>query len=399
MLDRPANPSERQALAQFQATVNGWLKLVGGPRMAEGNVFVRAARYSLFTLTDYSEMARLLQRLNSYDAWFRTFANRGEEFAQLAAEAEAAGHLTTAGEHYLRAAGLYHAAQINLMDDDPNKERGHRRCVELYGKGARHCVPPASRVAIPSRSGELPAYLRLPPARQGRVPPVIMLNGANSVKEELHHFSEHFLRRGMATLAVEGPGQGEMSPRYGKPPLRVDAFEAAAAAVIDWVQTHRDLDADRIGLWGMSLGGFLALRVAGADRRMAAAVSLGGFYDFRSLPRLGPALYEEFRVLMGFDTFAETAEYIRSAWSLAKAVPGIRCPYVVIHGALDDLLTVEEAQLMVAGSPTAAELWLYEDGVHGCYNRNLEVSPRVADWMARTLGVKDPCGGQGESRA
>src|SRR5437588_11913090 len=45
-------------------------------------------------------------------------------------------------------------------------------------------------------------------------PVVILVPGLDSVKEELHIYGDDFLRRGMAVLAIDGPGQGEMEFEY-----------------------------------------------------------------------------------------------------------------------------------------------------------------------------------------
>lgn len=373
------------ALRRFLAGVDQWMRLVGPQRMSDGNVFIRSARYSLFTHADWSEMSRLVQQLRRYSDWYPTFSTRANELLDVAEAACAAGHDRTAGEHYLRAAGLYHASQIGLTRDDLRKAEGGRSCIEVYARGAAFFDPPARRVEIPTSAGSIPGYLRQPPGKSAASPTVLMLNGANSVKEELHYFADYFLRRGMATLTIDGPGQGELATVHGHPGLRIDVFEQATSEVLDWLAERPEVDGERIALWGLSWGGFLALRIAARAPRLRAAVSLGGFYDFREIDNLGPWLLEEFSTLLGLRSFAETAEYVRANCTLADAIQQIRCPYVVVHGALDDLLGVPEAEEMVRGANVPAELWVYEDGVHGCYNRGPEVGARMGDWLSATL--------------
>ena len=50
-------------------------------------------------------------------------------------------------------------------------------------------------------------------------------------------------------------------------------------AVIDYIETRRDLDAARIGMWGVSLGGYYAPRAAAFDKRIKACIALGGPFD------------------------------------------------------------------------------------------------------------------------
>jgi len=79
-----------------------------------------------------------------------------------------------------------------------------------------------------------------------RPPVVILIPGLDSVKEELHTYGDDFLRRGMAVLAIDGPGQGEMEFRH---PMRFD-YETPVRHAIDYLETRHDVDAGRIGLMG-----------------------------------------------------------------------------------------------------------------------------------------------------
>src|SRR5204862_499117 len=73
---------------------------------------------------------------------------------------------------------------------------------------------------------------------RGSGPVVIMAPGLDSTKEELHAYEEPFLARGMATLAIDGPGQGEAEYEI---PICGD-YERAARAVCDWIEDRSDLD-------------------------------------------------------------------------------------------------------------------------------------------------------------
>src|SRR5258708_37354091 len=112
--------------------------------------------------------------------------------------------------------------------------------------------PPGERVTI----GPYVGVLRKPIA--GRCPVLVMAPGLDSTKEELHAYEEPFLARGIATLAIDGPGQGEAEYDI---PICGD-YERAAKAVCDWIEERNDLDAKRIAIWGVSLGGYYSPRAA-----------------------------------------------------------------------------------------------------------------------------------------
>src|ERR1700704_6459480 len=96
------------------------------------------------------------------------------------------------------------------------------------------------------------------PAAVDRPPVLLMIPGLDSVKEELQATADYFLRRGIATLAIDGPGQGETEFARNIEP----AYEKPAGAAIDWLEGRHDVDASRIGVYGVSLGGYYAVRVA-----------------------------------------------------------------------------------------------------------------------------------------
>src|SRR5262249_61543857 len=110
------------------------------------------------------------------------------------------------------------------------------------------------------------------PGGIGRPPVLVFACGLDSCKEETDAYEQPFLARGIATLAFDGPGQGEGEYDFA---IRGD-YEVAVKAVIDYVETRRDLDAARVGIAGISLGGDYAPRAAAHDKRIKACPALGG---------------------------------------------------------------------------------------------------------------------------
>jgi dipeptidyl aminopeptidase/acylaminoacyl peptidase len=104
------------------------------------------------------------------------------------------------------------------------------------------------------------------PPGAAKPPTMIMVPGAESAKEELEAYGLPFLSRGIATLTVDGPGQGEAEYAH---PIRGD-FEVPAAAIVDWLLMRTDIDTTRIGLLGVSMGGYLAPRAAAFEKRITA---------------------------------------------------------------------------------------------------------------------------------
>ena len=85
---------------------------------------------------------------------------------------------------------------------------------------------------------------------------------------------------GWNVVVWDGPGQGDLLVEHHVP-MRPD-FEAVLTPIVDWVQAEPSVDARTILLVGRSLGGFLAVRGATAEHRIAALVLDPGQYDFTS---------------------------------------------------------------------------------------------------------------------
>jgi 2,6-dihydroxypseudooxynicotine hydrolase len=240
---------------------------------------------------------------------------------------------------------------------------------------------PIEPFVVPFDGRELPGYLHLPAPEEGRLPGcVIMINGADSVKEEYHNWARQFVRRGLAVLTVDGPGQGEM---VGVLPMRPEAWEEPMGAAIDALAASGRIDPERVGVWGSSLGGFLALRAAAFEPRIRAAVSSGGFYDFRDC-RYWP-VSTQLNVMedLMLDSLSEVRTYLDERCSLAGVAEKIRCPYLVIHGARDELVSAEEGREMAEGP--LGEFVNFEDGFHTCTNHNARLVPLMCDWMSERL--------------
>lgn len=374
----------------FYNTVDMFIQLLGAEQVSKTDLFFRISRAANGSFVDYSEIQRVLARIKSFYGWYDAWKISADHFAEIAADAETAGHRVTAGENYLRAGLLYHFAQLFTRPEDPNRSKGQERRVFYYRKACPYLTPPIEPVAIPFEGYQLPGYLRLPMGV--KLPPiVVMISGANSVKEELHHWGQKFIDRGIATLAFDGPGQGECSVRNGGVPLRLETFHKAASAVIDFLENRRDLDAKRLVCWGQSTGGHLAMRAAAHDPTIKIAVSLGGGYDFRmEIKSTTPAdVWEEARELYGFPSFIEAEAYVKQYGSMKGIIDHVRCPLLIVHGARDNIVAMEEIENLQKEAKGSTATHLYEDGNHSVCNRNIEMSAAMADWVVDQLVALD----------
>ena len=329
--------------------------------------------------TDYPDFQATLGRITRWDDWCREWGRTAEGYERLAGQAEADGHPVTAGGAWRRAALCWHWGKFVFTEHPDEQRAAHDRTVACYLRGAGTLNPPAERVEIPYAGTALAGYLRVPPA--GRPPAVVvMVPGLDSVKEELQATADYFLQRGLATLAIDGPGQGEAEYRLPIEP----AYERVAAAVADFLDGRDDVDPGRMGLMGVSLGGYYAARCAAYEPRLRAAVALAGPYrfdlDWDTRPPQSRATFQQ----RSGASSPEEARQRAAALTLEQAAPRITIPLLVVHGQRDRLVLPQQAERLAAEAP-GAELVMYPQGNHGVTNQAYECRSMMADWLAGHL--------------
>jgi dipeptidyl aminopeptidase/acylaminoacyl peptidase len=303
------------------------------------------------------------------------------EHEQLGRDALAAGRDRSAGAHLSQAAVYYHFAKFLFVDDLDQMRTAHMAAVRCLDDALPYLDPPGQRIEIPFEGSHLVGILRQP-AGQGPHPVILMIPGLDSTKEELRSTEELFLERGVATFSVDGPGQGEAEYDLA---IRGD-WEVPGAAIIDRLAAEPGLDAGRIGVWGVSLGGYYSPRVASGDDRVKACVALAGPYAFADGWDSRPLLTQEaFRVRSKSPDMA-AARAAAAEISMEGRAELIRCPLLAVTGKRDRLIPWEHSARLVKEASGPAELLLLEEGNHGCANLAPFHRYLTADWVAEQLG-------------
>ena len=206
---------------------------------------------------------------------------------------------------------------------------------------------------------------------------MVLVPGGDSTKEELYDFGEHMLRRGLAVLAFDGPGQGMLSTQSK---IRPD-YEVPIKAVTDMVAGRNDLDTTRMAIGGISYGGIFACRAAAFDSRYKAVVSVSSWYTpagrFKHMDPLSQVGLMQY---MG-----ENAEEVQNSITMAEVAAKLTVPLLQVYGGLDKASPPEQAYRVekeVKGPTTTV---VYDDGVHVCNNLHHIVRPLIADWLADRL--------------
>ncbi len=329
---------------------------------------------------DANDFARITASIGDWSGWCAAWCQAGAEHENLGRLALGDGRIRSGGAHLAQAAVYYHFAKFLFVQDMPQLRAAHAAAVRCLTDALPHLDPPGERVEIPFDGDVLAGILRRP-GTAGPYPAVIMISGLDSAKEELRATEALFLDRGVATFAVDGPGQGEAE--YGLA-IRAD-WEVPGDAILAAVSRLPGLDPARIGVWGVSLGGYYAARLASGDQRVRACVALCGPYDFGATWDQLPDLSREaFRVRSKAPT-AQQARLHADELTMAGRAAAVTAPLLVVAGQRDRIIPWEQARQLASEAGGAAELLLLADGNHGCANLPQHHRPYTADWMARQL--------------
>jgi 2,6-dihydroxypseudooxynicotine hydrolase len=328
-------------------------------------------------LADFQEVTGSCQR---WEDWCGAWSARAAVHEELGAKALAEGHTLSAADHYTRAAVCYHFGKFLFVIDPAQMKRAHMKAVECRNRALPHLQPPGERVAIPYEGKQLYGNLRKP-AGISRPPIVVMCMGLDSAKEEMDDYENRFLARGLATLAFDGPGQGEAEYDFAICP----EYEHPVKAVIDWLETRSDVDTARVGIWGVSLGGYYAPRAAAFERRIKACVALSGPYarsaSFEGRPSIN---VETFRVRSKSANLEEAGK-VALRMTLKDAAKNITCPIYIVAGTKDRLTPHSEAEKLAAEVSGPCVLSVIEGGNHVVNNLWYRYRDQTADWMAVQL--------------
>ncbi|HWV06996.1 alpha/beta hydrolase family protein [Ralstonia sp.] len=333
-------------------------------------------------------------------AFRETWSRMADKLCELAAEDEARGRTLSAGDKYNRAATYYLTGERLQAHGAEGRLELYKRFLEVFAKGIAATGENCERVEIPYGDAHLSALYVRAEGVTGRAPILVQINGLDSTKEMKYRVGlpQWLARRGVSSLVVDQPGTGEALRLHDM--HAVYNTEVWASKIVDWLETRDDIDPKRIGLEGVSLGGYYCPRAVAFEPRFACGVVWGANHDWRDvqkkrLAREGsfpvPHYWEHVRWVWGapdMDTFMLIAENVH----LDGVLDRIRVPFLVTHGEKDSQIPVHWAHRtyeQLVNSPKR-ELKIFTDregGVqHSSFDNSANAGAYIADWVAETLG-------------
>ena len=335
-------------------------------------------------------------------AFRETWVRMADQLCALAEEDQARGRGLSAGEKLRRASSYLITAERLQAHDSPGRRALYERELALFLEGSRLLGDAVQRVEIPYEGQHLSAlYLPAEGLQPGqRAPLLVQVNGLDSTKEMKHlvGLPAWLARRGVSSLAVDQPGTGEALRLHGMT-ARFDS-EHWASRVVDWLEMRADVDPARIGMEGVSLGGYYCPRAVAFEPRFAAGVCWGANHDWRDVQKRRLEKEGDFPVphywahvcwvwgARDIEDFMRIAENVH----LDGVVEKIRVPFLVTHGEKDSQIPLKWAQRtyeQLIHSPKR-ELKVFterEGGVqHASFDNSINAGHYIADWVAETLG-------------
>ncbi|KAI0153083.1 alpha/beta-hydrolase [Xylariaceae sp. FL1272] len=317
------------------------------------------------------------------------------------------GDTKAASDLYLRASAVLRIARFTYITSFPEvndltKWRAWEMQKRVYMKAASRWDVPVKEVFIPHkhRSGRdretIPAYVRLPAGAQSgngqKCPVVLLFTGLDGYRPDNTVRSDEFVSRGWAAVIVEIPGTADCPADPADPA----APERLWDSVFAWMDADGRFDVNRVLCWGLSSGGYYAVRAAHTHaHRLQGAVAQGAgthyFFDPVWLERAGDHEYpfDLLPALAAKHGFGQDVDgYKRNALKKFSLLEnGIleqpSCRLLLINGMLDGLMPIEDSMLLFEyGTPKEARF--FPGALHMGYPM---ANSSVYPWMEEVMNA------------
>jgi dienelactone hydrolase len=324
----------------------------------------------------------------------KAWRKRAATLERMAEAAEARGRAVTARGLYHRAALCYGRAQHLIpVHKNPDKIAACEGLYRCYDRVIALSDSAMEKAAIGFGGGQNAHAVMHRAPGSGRKPTIVMLPGMDAIKEDVvNPFANPYAERGMNACAIDGPGQGECN--FNAVWQTERNYEEAVSAVIDWLITRDDVDPDKIGIMGMSMGSRWGVLAAAHDGRIKAVC--GQMANVGSFDMIFEQAQPNFkRIFMYMTNYADESEFDGFVSRLARvpdAARDVKCPHLLVAGDMDELCAPDDIDAFRSNLAGPTELWLYEGVFHPMGEVAAEIYPAIADWLLTSLQEGRPAG-------
>ena len=333
------------------------------------------------------------------EAFFEAWGAMGNRLIELGSEAVSEGFRLSASEKFRRATAYLITAERMQSRHFPARRTMYRTMLDTMNRAIDTGELGVQRVELPYQ-GRRVAGLFMPGQGEGPRPCIVFCNGLDSVKEMIFlSVRDAFARRGVSVLALDQPGVGEALRLHGL--TAVVEAERWAAAAVDYLEERLDVDPDRIGMMGWSLGGYYAPRAACYEKRFKLCVAWGANHNWgelqtRRLAREGdnpvPHYWDHVMWVWGKNSLDEFMRFVPQV-TLEGHLQHMTAPFLIVHGAKDRQIPLEYAHKSYEQSVNCPDRTLKvfterEGGVEHVGADNMEpMRSYIADWVATRFGL------------
>jgi dipeptidyl aminopeptidase/acylaminoacyl peptidase len=309
-----------------------------------------------------------------YEAWSRLAAeeeNSGE--AELKK-----GHKDSAREFFFRAANYYRESVFYLSHDRPERVEAFTKSRDVFRRASELLDNPLKPVEIPWKDKSLPGYVGFP-NRPGPYAAVAFIGGADATKEELYFMGgRRLLDRGFVVMMMDGPGQGEL--KHLRQVYATPDWDTLGWPIYETLSQQPDVDPDRTGVLGISMGGYHAPMVVSSGAPFRCLAVWGACFDvLEDLYLYYPPIQGQLQGIS--DRNDEQAREFFARFNLKEAAGKIECPVLITHGTADVVVSTQAAKKFDAALQAEHEMHLFEGSVHCMYDVPTKALPLLFDWF------------------
>jgi len=273
---------------------------------------------------------------------------------------------------YLNANAVYRLARFPYIGTEL-KVQVFEEQKEVYMRGSQLWSHPMSDIIIPHKhasngdSSKIPLYIRKP-SGSGPFPTILLITGLDGHRADNTERSQEFLDRGWVCVICDIPGTTVDCPANKRDPLSPDRL---FSSILDFIQDALYLDEKKVVAWGLSAGGYYAIRLAHTHReKLIGSVGHGaGVHHYIGREWLEQVdkheypfgLERAYTQKYGYESFEEMKEKCQDEFSLISAKgdgvavvgQGMKsCRLLLINGTLDGCMPIEDSMVLAEyGSP------------------------------------------------
>lgn len=221
-----------------------------------------------------------------------------------------------------------------------------------------------SRMRIePEKGVSIEGFRMEPEGAKASMPTLILLHGICNSKDAYEDYARHFCREGFRVVAFDSRAHGKSRGgccTYGW------HEKGDVSKIID--EVIKIDPGTRIGIFGNSMGGAIALQAMAADKRIECGVIESTFADFREAVYLHTEEWTGLKLSPYLDPMLWRAG-VQGSWNPFEVRPeesakSIDRPVFLAHGTRDELFPISQGERIFRNLASPDKEWIRVEGGH-----------------------------------